>query len=471
MGKNLITAIVMGAGQGSRMRSALPKSLHPVAGKPILARILRAFKEISPQEIRVVINQEHLNLIQPITHAFKAKTFFQTKSREGTASAVSSALTEDLKGDVLIVNGDHPLLSPLDLRNIIKTFYNESLDLCFGSYVRDNPGDYGRVIREKGKVKAIIEKSALNSKLAALKETNAGIYLIKAEWLKKALPQITNQNSKKEYVLTDLVLLSTQAGKKVIACLISEDSAFGVNTQRDLSFATKKIFTRKLNHLMNEGVIIIDPLNVYVEESVQVGQGSVIYPGVSLRGRTTIGSFSAIENNSFIMDSVIGDFALIRAGSYLESAEVGVQARIGPYARLRPGAKIGRECRVGNFAEVKKSHLGPRSKMGHFSYLGNAEVGEDVNIGAGAVTCNLSIDGKKHTTKIGDKVFIGSGVYMTAPVEIGDGSAVGAGSVITKNVPAGALALSRSPQKTMENYFHQKAQKKPLAHSTKTLKG
>ena len=443
-------AIVMTAGQGSRMHSNLPKSLHPVAGKPILARILSALKQISIDEIRVVINEEHAKLMQPVAQAFKAKVYFQDPNKKGTAGAVLSAKIEsqnNTTNNILIVNGDHPLLSPKDLQNIIHLFEKESADLCFGSFVTENPKDYGRVIRQEGKIKAILEMPYLTPKLLNIKEINTGIYLVKAKWLKSSLAQITNQNPKREYCLTDIVSLSYKQGKKIVACPVSEDSAFGVNTQTQLAFASKKIFTRKLNQLMSEGVVIVDPLNTYIEENVSVNSGSVIYPGVHLRGKTHVGAFSAIENNSFIMDSGIGDFVLIRAGSYLESSVLKAKSSVGPYARLRPGTQIGEESRVGNFTEIKNTHLGDRSKAGHFSYLGDAEIGEDVNIGAGAVTCNLNRDGKKYRTKIGDKAFIGSGVYMIAPLEIGDEAVIGAGSVITKNVPNNTLAIARIPQK------------------------
>ncbi len=457
MKPTFVTAVVLSAGEGSRMQSGLPKSLHPVAGQPILARILRALKAIQQvTEIRVVINEGHAKLMQPVASAFKAKVFFQTPPNKGTATAVQNANINEVKGLVLIVNGDHPMIFPPDLSNIIKKFQEESADLCFGSCIKENPGNYGRVIRQGGKIQAVIEKSSLTPESEKIKEVNTGLYLIKADHLHAFLPQITNQNPQKEYGLTDIVSLLVQKGKKVVACPVSEDSAFGVNTQRELALATKKVFTRKLNQLMNGGVLIVDPLNTYVEDSVFVGRGSVIYPGTHLRGKTSIGSFCAVENNSFIMDSIIRDFVLIRAGSYLESAEVGAKSSIGPYARLRPGTKTGEECRVGNFVEIKNTSLGARSKAGHFSYLGDTEVGADVNIGAGAVTCNLNMDGQKHPTKIGDKAFIGSGTYMVAPVRIGDGAVTGAGSVITKDVPEQALALSRSPQKNLENYFRQK---------------
>ena len=455
MSQMYITAIVLSAGIGSRMSSSLPKSLHPVAGKPILARILSTLRKAKVNEIRVVINKEHKHLMQPITEAFKAKVFFQNKQK-GTAVAVSSAQVDELKGSVLIVNGDHPLISVSDLSNMIQTFQTENVDLCIGSCIKKDPGDYGRIIRQEKKVIAIAEKGSLTHESEKINEINSGIYLVTTDCLKACLFQIKDENTKKEYCLTDMVSIAVNERKKVITCFVSEDSAFGTNTQKELAFATKKLFTRKLNYLMSQGVIIVDPLNTYIEESVQVGQGSVIYPGVYLKGKTSIGPFCAIETNSFIMDTVIHKFVLIRSGSYLESAEVGSQSVIGPYARLRPGTKIGEQCRVGNFVEMKKTHFGSRSKASHLSYLGDTEVGEEVNIGCGTVTCNLNIDGKKYATRIGDKVFVGSGTKIVAPVEVGDGAATGAGSVITQNVPSQALAIGRAPQKNRENYLDRK---------------
>lgn len=455
MTQTFITAVVLSAGKGSRMHSSLPKSLHPVAGQPVLARILASLKKAQVDEVRVVINEEHKDLIQPVAEAFKAQVFFQNE-KMGTAAAVLSTQVDTLKGNILIVNGDHPLISVSDLENMVKIFKDELADLCIGSCMKKYPGDYGRIVRQKEKIVAIVEKDSLTHESEKITEVNSGIYLIKAEYLVHCLPQIKDENPKREYCLTDMVSFLVHQGRKVLTCSVSEDSAFGVNTQKELSFATKKIFIRKLNHLMSEGVIIVDPLNTYVEEGVQVGQGSVIYPGVYLKGNTSIGSFCAIETNSFIMDSLIHELVLIRSGSYIESAEVNAQSVIGPYARLRPGTKIGKQCRVGNFVEMKKTHFGSRSKASHLSYLGDAEVGEDVNIGCGTVTCNLNMDGKKYSTRIGDKVFVGSGTQMVAPVELGDCSATGAGSVITKNVPAQALALERTPQKNLENYFNRK---------------
>ena len=459
MTKACITAIVLSAGKGSRMHSSLPKSLHPVAGQPILARILAVLKKSHIDEVHVVINREQDHLIRPVASAFKAQVFFQ-EQKVGTAAGVLSAGVENLKGDVLIINGDHPLISASDLANMINTFHKESADLCVGSCMRKDPGDYGRIIRQKESIIAIAEKETLTYESRKINEVNTGIYMVKAQCLLESLSQINCENPKKEYCLTDMVSIAVNEGKKVITCTVSGDSAFGVNTQKELAFVTKKIFIRKLNHLMSQGVIIVDPLNTYIEESVQIGQGSIVYPGSYLRGQTTIGPFCAIESNSFIINSLIHELVLIRSGSYLESAEVGAQSVIGPYARLRPGTKIGEECRVGNFVEMKKTHFGSRSKASHLSYLGDADIGEDVNIGCGTVTCNLNMDGKKYKTHIGDKVFIGSGTQMVAPVKIEDCSGTGAGSVITEDIPSQSLGLSRVSQKNLENYFRRKTKEK-----------
>lgn len=455
MNNNSITAIVLAAGQGSRMCTSLPKSLHPVAGKPILARILNTLRQSLITDINVVINKEHSHLIKPIAQSFKAQCCIQNEQK-GTAAAVLSVPIKEATKSVLIINGDHPLITVEDINNIIKTFKTQNADLCVGSHTVQNPGDYGRIVRQGAHIVAIVEKDSLTHESQKIKEVNAGIYVIKSEILGSYLSQIKNKNPKAEYGLTDIVSLLIKHKKRVCTYSVSEDTALGINTQKALAFTTKKIFIRKLNSLMSEGVIIIDPLTTYIEDTVQIGEGSVIYPGVYLKGHTCIGAFCAIEVNAFIKDSHIHDLVLIRAGSYIELAEVGTNSDIGPYARLRAGTKIKKECRVGNFVELKNTTLGSRSKASHLSYLGDSTIGEDVNIGCSTVTCNLNQDGKKYPTKIGDKVFIGSGTQMVAPVELGDDSATGAGSVITQNVPAKALAIGRAIQKNIENYFLKK---------------
>ncbi len=448
--KQDVTAVVLAAGLGKRMGSHLAKSLHPVAGKPMLVRILQILKKSGVGDIRVVIHPDHKSLIQPIVEAFKAKVYLQDVSRKGTAVAALGASIDTCKKFVLILNGDHPLIMLEDVEKLIECFNEQVADVCVGFFQTDTPGEYGRVVRRNNQIVALVEKKALTPELEKVKEINTGMYLIKSDVLGKCLFQIMNTAPRStlngEYGLTDIISLCSKAGKKVAGVAVSEDSAFGVNSQKMLALATKKLFMRKLNHLMRQGVIIIDPLTTYIEEDVHIGMGSVIYPGVYLKGKTGIGPFCAIEPHCFIADSVIHHSVLVRAGSYLEQTVVGSKTVIGPYARLRIGTKIGEQCKVGNFVEMKKTHFGDRSKASHLSYLGDAEIGTDVNIGCSTVTCNLHTSGKKHPTKIGDGAFIGSGTQLVAPVDIGEGSVTGAGSVITKDVPNESVALSRVPQ-------------------------
>ena len=459
-----ITAIVLSAGQGSRMKTSLPKSLHPVAGKPVLARILQALKALGVDEVRVVINEEHEHLMRPVAEAFKASVHFQ-EQRKGTAAAVMSARPDNGKGDVLVVNGDHPLIQVRDLQEMVKVFRQENADLCIGTFEKKKPGHYGRIIRKKDNIVAIAEKESLSHESEKINEINTGIYLFKNQPLNLFLPQVDNKNPKEEFCLTDIVSLFSTNNKKIISFTVSEQTAYGVNSQRELSLATKQVFTAKLNQLMSKGVIIIDTLNTYIEEDVRIGQGSVIYPGVYLKGKTSVGPFCAIEPHCFISDSLIHELVLIRAGCYLETVEVKAQSVLGPYARLRPGTQIGQKCRVGNFVEMKKTQFGDRSKAGHFSYLGDAQVGEDVNIGCGTITSNFNLDGKKYSTIIKDKVFVGSGSQLVAPVELEEESATGAGSVITENVPARSLGVGRSRQNNLQDYFTKKKSddKKPVS--------
>ena len=441
-----ITAIVLAAGAGRRMGSTLPKSLHPVAGKPMLARTLKSLRQAGLQSLRVVIHKQFERLMRPVAESFKTEVYFQD-SLKGTAAAVKSSNLETCHPAVLILNGDHPLVDPSDLKKIIQTYHTQPVAMCVGSFTTDSPGEYGRIIYNKKTVQAIMEKQSSGVASKSSSEINTGIYLVNRKLLQKYLPQVLHTDSNKESMLTDIVSILVKKKERVVTVSMSEDTALGVNSQQALALATKKVFNYKLQKLMRQGVIIVDPFNTYIEEDVQIGEGSVIYPNAYLRGRTGIGLFCAIEANCFIADSVIHHSVLVRAGSYLESVEIGSESVIGPYARLRPGTKISEKCRIGNFVEMKKTYFGKRSKASHLSYLGDAEVGEDVNIGAGTVTCNLNIDGKKHNTKIKDQAFVGSSTQFVAPVELGEGAATGAGSVITKNVPNNHLAVSRSVQK------------------------
>ncbi len=451
------TAIILAAGQGTRMKSPLPKVLHPVAGHPMIVRILSNCLSAEFNEARVVLGHGH-QLVQSVIEPFAKQVqsqiniqFHQQKSQLGTGDAVKAADVNTIEGDVVILNGDHPLITIHDLKNFIADFRKQELDLAVVSVELDQPKEFGRIFRQAGKLKSIIEAKDASPEVIKIKEVNTGIYIVKAEILKKYLPQIKNENSKGEFYLTDLISLALGAGHAVQALKVDNIYvAHGVNNQEELAEATSLVYKAKVKQLMNAGVIFIDPNQTYIEDSVTIGAGSVIYPGVFIRGKTAIGPFCVLEPNVFISDCIVEDGVQVKAGSYLEHSVIKSQAKVGPYARLRPDTVIGKSAQVGNFVEMKKVNFGANSKAGHLTYLGDADIGEDVNIGCGTITCNYAADKKKYKTKIGDRVFVGSDSQFIAPVEVGSDAIIASGSTITKNVPAGALAIARGRQENKD---------------------
>jgi bifunctional UDP-N-acetylglucosamine pyrophosphorylase/glucosamine-1-phosphate N-acetyltransferase len=446
-----LTVIILAAGKGTRMKSPLPKVLHPVAGRPMLEKVILASKNAGATDIRVIVGHGQ-NLVRTVVEPMGVNCFVQ-ENQLGTADAVRSAKVDDIEGDVVIMNGDVPLIEGEDIAKFLKLFRDEKSDLAVVTAVVKKPGELGRIVRQKNDLRAIVEAKDASADTLKINEINTGIFIVKGSILAEFLPQIKDHNAKKEFYITDLVSICLENSCKVRALKGSARIAVGVNNQEELARATKLIFRRKARRLMEDGVLMIDPAATYIEESVQVGAGSVIYPNVVLRGTTKIGSFSVIEPQAFISDSQIGDSVQIRAGSYLEKAVVHSKASVGPYARLRPETVIGEEAHVGNFVEMKKVKFGKKSKAGHLTYLGDADVGEDVNIGCGTITCNYAADKKKYKTKIGDRVFVGSDTQFIAPIVIGDDAIIGSGSTITKDVPAKALAVARGRQVVKENYI------------------
>jgi bifunctional UDP-N-acetylglucosamine pyrophosphorylase/glucosamine-1-phosphate N-acetyltransferase len=444
-----ITAIILAGGQGTRMKSPLPKVLHPVAGVPMISKIITNCKLAEFDEIRLVVGHGQ-NLVKNVVDPMGVQTFIQAQQL-GTADAVKSAKIDDIDGDVIILNGDHPLITVEDLKSFVSDFREQKLDVAVVSVELDQPGTFGRIIRHSSHLKAIVEAKDASAETLKIKEVNTGIYVVKADVLKKYLPHIQNHNSQKEFYLTDLISLTIESNLKVAAlCSKNRNVAHGVNSQIELAAATRVAFQMKNAQLLNAGVIIIDPTNTYIEDAVVVGSGTVIYPGVFIRGKTAIGSFCVIEPNAFISDSVIDETVHIKAGSYLEQAIVHANAKVGPYARLRPDTEIGESAQIGNFVELKKVKFGKNSKAGHLTYLGDAEIGEDVNIGCGTITCNYAADKKKYKTVIGDRVFVGSDSQFVAPVNVGSDSIIASGSTITKDVPAQALAIARARQENKD---------------------
>lgn len=456
-----LTAIILAAGKGTRMASPLPKVLHPVAGRPMIANVIEACKAAGVTDLRTVLGHG-LNLVKAVVEPMGAQVFIQAQQL-GTGDAVKSAQPESIEGDILILNGDHPLIEASDIEAFVKEFREKDLDLAVVTAELKHPGSFGRIIRHRGDLAAIVEAKDASAETLKIREVNTGIYLAKADLLADLLPRITNTNKKGEYYLTDLISICIEEQLKVAPILGNKKVSLGVNTQAELAEASKLVYRRKAMQLMDGGVLMLDPKTVYIEQDVQVGPGSVIYPNVFIRGNTKIGSFTVVEPNCFINESVIGDGVQVKASSHLEKVVLKDRCQVGPFARLRPDTEIGEDAHVGNFVEMKKVKFGKKSKAGHLTYLGDAEIGEEVNIGCGTITCNYATDKQKYKTKIGNRVFVGSDSQFVAPITVGDDAVIGSGSTITKNVPARALAVARGKQFIKEDYVNAKEAPAPTA--------
>ena len=447
------SVIILAAGRGTRMKSPLPKVLHPVAGIPMLYRMIKSLQKAGAREIRVVVNYGE-KMVRQVVEPLGVVCMKQEEPR-GTGDAVVAAKPETMTGEILILNGDHPLITSDDITKIVQSFREDDkkqTDLCVVTSELKKPGDLGRIVRHHGKLCAIAEVRESSEKIQKIKEVNTGIYITRAEILQKYLPKIKPNNKKGEYYLTDIVSLSKEAGGNLGTINASPRVAFGVNNQVELSQATHLVFKKVAKKHLDNGVVIIDPKTTYIEESVEIGSGTVIYPGVYIKGHTRIGSYCVLEPHCFLLNSQIDDSVQIRSGCYFEEVKVKSKAVIGPYARLRPQTTIGNGAKVGNFVEMKEVDFGDGAKASHLTYLGNAIIGEETNIGCGTITCNYAADKKKYVTKIGKNVFVGSDTQFVAPVSVGDHSYVGSGSTITKDIPSGALGVSRSQQIIKEGY-------------------
>lgn len=434
-----ITSVILAAGQGTRMKSKLPKVLHPVCGKPMVWHALRAAKVVS-DEIPVMVIGHGAEDVRDLIGS--AARFVVQAERLGTGHAVQQA-ESTLKGNtelVLVSAADMPLLSGETLEKLVETQKANTGPVTMLTIIADDPRGFGRVMRgEDGGVRAIVEESEATPEQMALRELNVGAYCFDAEWLWDALAQVP-LSSKGEYYITDTVGLAVDARLHVSAVTLEDAvEAIGVNTRIHLAEAEAGMRSR-LNraHQLN-GVTIIDPASTYIGMEVTIGQDSVIQPNTHLRGKTKIGAGCEIGPNTIITDCEIGDRCEVLS-SVLEKATLEDDVDMGPFARLRKGAYLSKGVHIGNFGEVKDSVLREGVKMGHFSYIGNADVGRETNIGAGTITCNYDGE-KKHHTKIGEDVFIGSDTMLVAPLEIGNRGRTGAGAVVTKNVKEDTLVV------------------------------
>ena len=433
-----VAAVILAAGQGTRMRSSLPKVLHPVAGVPMVLWPIRNAQALGASPIVLVVGVG----AEAVEQTVGDQVFYaQQAERLGTGHAALQA-REQLLGRsdaVLVLYGDMPNLTLETLQRLVATHLEKHPAITLLSVLADDSMGFGRVVRDgQGHARAIVEEAVATPEVLALRELNCGIYCFDAAWLWKRLPDVTPTPPKNEYYLTDMVGLAVADGLPVEVVTIRDVSEVqGVNTRAHLARSERIMRARICEQLMVSGVTLIDPATTYVDAGVQVGQDTVIQPNTHLRGQTVIGARCVIGPNSIIDNARIGVNCEIVA-SVLEGALVEEDVHIGPFAHLRPGAHLAKGVHMGNFGEVKNAHLGEGVKMGHMSYIGDAEVGAGTNIGAGTVTCNY--DGaQKQRTVIGENAFIGSGTMLVAPVTVGAKAVVGAGSVVTRNVPAETL--------------------------------
>lgn len=438
------SVIVLAAGKGTRMKSPLPKVLHPVVGQPMVKRVLDVAKAAGARERRVVVGHGEA-LVRKVIEPMGALACTQ-KEQKGTADAVKAADPATLDGLVMILNGDNPLIEVSDLHAILSEFREMKADVAVVTAVMKKPGSLGRIVRKDGDLRAIVEASDAGPDTLKIREVNSGAYVARASVLARLLDRVKPNNSKGEYYLTDIISIGIEEKLKVVAIKARSSVAFGVNNQEELAVASRVVFQRNRKRLMENGAVMIDPSTVYAEDDVQIGSGTVVYPNVYLRGATKIGNYCVLEPGVHIASSSVGDSVHIKAGCYFENAVVGTKVHVGPYARLRPETVVGAEAHIGNFVEFKKTSFGARSKAGHLTYLGDAVIGDDVNIGCGTITCNYTPDKKKYQTTIGNGVFVGSDVQFVAPINVGDGATIASGSTITEDVPAETLAIARGRQ-------------------------
>ncbi len=454
-------AIILAAGKGTRMKSSLPKVLHKVAGVSMLGHTLELLRELRVSKVIVVVEHEE----QMIREAFDDKriTFVKQGRTLGTGHAVMRGITKlkGFSGDILILSGDVPLIKKETIKALYKVrgmrgqgkSKGGKVALSFISIIKRSPAGYGRVVRDRyNAVSRIVEHKDCTPLERTINEVNTGHYLVDAKFLFKNIKRLGKNNAQGEYYLPDLVALAVADGLKVKALTHAESTeVMGVNNRVELAMANCLMRLRIVREHMYSGVTVMDPGITYIDATVKVGRDSVIYPAVHLEGSTVIGKNCVIEEGVKIIDSVIGDNSTIKSHTIIESSRAGKGVSIGPLARLRPGNRLGDLVHIGNFVELKNSTIGAGTKAGHLTYLGDAVIGRNVNIGGGTITCNFDgrvIDGKrKHTTRIGDGAFIGSDSQLIAPVKVGKGAYVGAGTTVTRDVPPKALVTSRGDER------------------------
>jgi bifunctional UDP-N-acetylglucosamine pyrophosphorylase/glucosamine-1-phosphate N-acetyltransferase len=458
--------VIMAAGKGTRLKSKRVKVLQEIAGKPLLAHVINAARRVvAAPDIYAIIGHQ-ADEVKKAVGATGVKFILQAEQR-GTGHAIMCAGSQ-VQGyeNILVLSGDVPLIQPETIRKVMEFHQAKKAAMTILTAEPPDPFGYGRVLRTAAgsdRVKAIVEQKALSKAQEKTREINSGIYAFATRPLLANIEKLTTNNPHGEFYLTDMAGLLVKARQKVVA-LKAGDAAevLGANTLAELAGLDAFLRARKCSELMAGGVTIYRPDTCVIDPEVEVGADTIIEPFTQLLGATRIGSESRIRSFSVITDSSIGDRVLVLPGCIIDQSEVAAGARLGPYSRLRPGSQIGEDAHIGNFVETKKTRVGRGSKANHLTYLGDAEIGEGVNVGAGTITCNY--DGThKHVTVIEDGAFIGSDATLVAPVRVGKDSYVAAGSSITHDVPEGALALGRARQTVKEGWVTRRKESKAAA--------
>ena len=452
--------VVLGAGKGTRMKSAVPKVLHRAGDLPLIEHVLRKSRVLEPSSIIVIVGHEAGRVRQELGERM-GLSFALQDPQLGTGHALLQAepLLAGKSGTVVLLSGDVPLLGADTLQALVRTHVGAHAAATVVTATVERPDGYGRIVRQEGRITAIVEHKDASPAERAIREINSGIYAFDLAPLFPALREIGAANAQGEHYLPDLVKIYRARGLVVeTLVVVDEREILGVNSRKELADVAAILRTTKNDELMAAGVTIVDPATAYIGPDVTIGPDTVIHPGVYLEGHTRIGSRCQINSGVRIVDSEIADDVVINNFCVITLSRIHRGARLGPFAHIRPDSTISEGSHVGNFVELKKTTLGPGSKANHLAYLGDATIGERVNVGAGTITCNY--DGvRKNPTIVEDDAFIGSDTQLIAPVRVGKGAYVAAGSSITDDVPAGSLAIARGKQVNKEGWVAKKKQK------------
>jgi bifunctional UDP-N-acetylglucosamine pyrophosphorylase/glucosamine-1-phosphate N-acetyltransferase len=456
-----IHIVVLAAGKGTRLKSARPKVLHRVAGVPMIAHVLAGAGTLQPRSVTVVVGYQ-ADAVKAALAGHPRLTFVVQEPQLGTGHALLMAepALHGASGTVILLSGDVPLLSPRTLQELADRHHSKRAAATVVTAIVDAPHGYGRIVRSGERIARIVEERDATPEERDIHEINSGIYAFDLQGLFEAVRGIASENAQGEYYLPDLVGIHRQLGRAVETMTVANaDEIRGINSRGELAEVSRIVRQRKNDEVMASGVTLEDPATTYIDGTVAIGADTIVHPGVSLEGRTTIGAGCEIHSGARIVDSRLGDRVTILNHCVITAATIGNDTSVGPFAHLRPDADIRDRARVGNFVELKHTVLGPGSKAMHLAYLGDATIGEKVNIGAGTITCNY--DGmNKNRTVIEDGAFIGSDSQLIAPVTVKQGAYVGSGTTVREDVPAGALAISAGRQRNIEHWVADRRKKR-----------